>query len=62
MQEKSINRKSSKIIKLAQNCGTIILYFALNFKISFICFVENEVLAKVTWRNDDLYWKIDLKM
>jgi hypothetical protein len=48
MQEKSINRKSSKIIKLAQNCGTIILYFALNFKISFICFVENEVLAKVT--------------
>jgi hypothetical protein len=48
MQEKGINRKSSKIIKLAQNCGTIILYFALNFKISFICFVENEVLTKVT--------------
>lgn len=62
MQEKDLNRKSSKIIKLAQKYWTTIFHFALNFELSFIFFVENEVLTKVTWRNDDLYWKIDLKM
>ena len=62
MQEKIINRKSSKIVKWAKNNVIIILELALEFQISFICFGDNEISTKIAWRNDDFHWKIDIKV